>query len=54
MTNLDKYESIGTHWLALCVNDNVTYFDSFGVKHIPKEIGKFNENKNTITNIYRI
>ena len=37
--NLDKYESIGTHWIALYVNDsNVTYFDSFEVEHIPKEI----------------
>ena len=37
--NLDEYESIGTHWIALYVNDNnVTYFDSFGVEHIPKEI----------------
>ena len=36
--NLDKYKSIGTHWIALCVNgDNVIYFDSF-VEHIPKEI----------------
>ena len=33
---------------------NVTYFDSFEVGHIPKEIKKFFENKNVITNIYRI
>ena len=34
--NLDECESIGTHWIALYVNDNnVTYFDSFGVEHIP-------------------
>ena len=34
--NLDEYESIRTHWIALYVNDdNVTYFDSFGVEHIP-------------------
>ena len=33
---------------------NVTYFDSFGVEHIPKEIRKFIRNKNTTTNIYRI
>ena len=39
--NLDEYELIGTHWIALYVNgDNVTYFDSFGVEHIPKEIKK--------------
>ena len=37
--NLDEYESIGTHWISLYVNDNnVTYFDNFGVEHIPKEI----------------
>ena len=35
--NLDEYESIGTHWIALYVNtENVTYFDSFGVEHILK------------------
>ena len=29
--NLEEY-SIGTHWVALYVdNDDVTYFDSFGV-----------------------
>ena len=33
---------------------NVTYFDSFGVEHIPKEIRKFILNKNIITKIYRI
>ena len=37
--NLDEYTDIGTHWVALYVNDNdVTYFDSSGVEHIPKEI----------------
>ena len=37
--NLDEYSDIGTHWIALYVNNKtVTYFDSFGVKHIPKEI----------------
>ena len=37
--NLDEYESIGDHWIALYVNvENVTYFDSFGVEHIPKKI----------------
>ena len=32
----------------------MTYFDSFGVEHIPKEIKKFINNKNIITNIFRI
>ena len=37
--NLDEYSDIGTHWVALWVdNNNVTYFDSFGAEHIPKEI----------------
>ena len=37
--NLDEYEPIETHWIALYVNaKNVTYYDSFGVAHIPKEI----------------
>ena len=63
--NLDEYLDIGTHCVALYVNNNtITYFDSFGIEHIPKEIMKFigNEqsssakarNKNIIANIYRI
>ena len=36
--NLDEYYDIGTHWVALYVVNNVTYFHSFGVEHIPKEI----------------
>ena len=35
-------------------NKNVIYFDSFGVEHIPKEIKAFINNKNIITNIFRI
>ena len=53
--NLDEYHDIGTHWVALYVNNKtVTYFDSFGVEHIPKEIMKFIIRKKIITNIYRI
>ena len=52
---LDKYFGIGTHWVALWVsNNNVTYFDSFGVEHIPKEIKAFIKNRNIKTNILRI
>ena len=44
--NLVEYP-IGTHWVAVCVhNDDVTYFDSFGVENIPKEIKTFINNKN--------
>ena len=35
-------------------NNDVTYFDSFGVEHIPKEIRTFISNKNIKTNIFRI
>ena len=62
--NLDEYHDIGTHWIALYVNNKtVTYFDPFGVEHIPKEIMKFivrtsfglgSCRKKIITNIYRI
>ena len=39
VTNLDEYLDIGTHWIVLYVyNNDVTYFDSFEVEHIPKEI----------------
>ena len=39
LINLDEFKSIGTHWIGLYVNgDDVTYFDSFGVEYIPKEI----------------
>ena len=33
---------------------NLTYFDSFGVEYIPKEIRKFVGKKSITTNIYRI
>ena len=35
-------------------NNDITYFDSFGVEHIPKEIKKFIGSKNVISNIFRI
>ena len=63
--NLDECSDIGTHWVALYVqndNNNVIYFDPFGVEHIPKEIRAFinralssaSQNKNIETNIFRI
>ena len=43
--NLDEYKLTGTLWKVLYMNGEiVTYFDSLGVEHIPKEI----------TNIYKI
>ena len=35
-------------------NNDVTYFDSFVVEHIPNEIKAFVKNKNIKTNIFRI
>ena len=36
------------------LNNNVTYFDGFGVEHIPKEIKKFIDKSIVVTNIFRI
>ena len=53
--NLDEYSDTGTHWIALYVNTKtVTYFDRFGVEHIPKEVKKCIDNKKIIANIFRI
>ena len=49
--NLD----IGAHWIALYeIGNAITYFDSFGVDHIPKEIKKFINRSTIKTNIFRI
>ena len=53
--NLDEHSDIGTHWIALYVNNKtVTDFDSFGIEHLPKEVKKFIGNRNIRSNIYRI
>ena len=53
--NLDVYSNVGTHWIALYVkNNDITYFNSFGVEHIPKEIIKIIGRKNVIANIFRV
>ena len=45
--NPDEYKSIETHSIVLYVNgDNVNYFHSFGIEHIPKDIKKIIRNKN--------
>ena len=56
--NLDEYADVGTHWIALFCNRNeIVYFDSFGVEHIPEEIKEFIEkfpgNKNINANIFQ-
>ena len=61
--NLDEYADVGTHWIALFCNRNeIVYFDSFGVEHIPEEIKEFidrisssaSQNKNIKANIFRL
>ena len=52
--NIDEFASIGTHLEALyAIRNSATYFDSFGVENIPKEIKKFIGSKNIMANIYR-
>ena len=54
--NPHEYSDTGTHWVALyLINNDVTYFDSFGVEHILKEIKTFiNGSLSITTNIFRI
>ena len=53
--NLDEYGDVGTHWIALFCNRNeILYFDSFGVEHVPEEIKEFVGNKNIKANIFRV
>ena len=54
---LDEYADLGTHWTALFCNKNeVVYFDSFRIEHVPEEIKEFIEklsgNKNIKANIF--
>ena len=35
--NLGEYTNTGTHWVVLYEDNEVIYFDTFGVEHIPKE-----------------
>ena len=53
--NLDEHSDIGTHWIALyALNNNITYFDTFDVEHVPKEIKIFIDKSIVVTNIFRI
>ena len=52
---INEYADFGTHWIALYVKDNeIIYFDSFSVEHVPKEIEKLIGHKNIKTSIFRI
>ena len=55
MRNLDKFPDIGTYWIALyALNNNVTYFDSFEVQHIPKGIRMFIDQSIVVRFIFTI
>ena len=55
VTNLDENAGVGTHWIALYAKNNeVVYFNSFGVENVPEKIKRFIGHKNTKTNIFRI
>ena len=59
--DLDEYADVGTHWIAsFCNRNEIVYFDSFGIEHIPEEIKEFIgcplssalQNKNIKTDIF--
>ena len=53
---LKKIED-GTYVINLalfCKRNEIVYFDSFGVEHIPEEIKEFICNRNITTNIFRV
>ena len=52
--NLYEYANVDTRWIALFCNRNeIVYFDSFGVEHVPEKIKEFVRNKNIKANIFR-
>ena len=45
--HLDEYADVGTHWIVLfCRKNEIVYFNSFGVEHVPEEIKEIFGNKN--------
>ena len=53
--NLNEHKDTGTHWVDLfCKKNEIFYFDSFGVEHIPEETKKFIGNRNIKANIFRV
>ena len=53
IVNLDDPKSVGTNWIV-SIDRNVTNFNTFGVEYISEEIKRFIDNKNFMTNIFRI
>ena len=56
VVNIDKYESIGPHSIALYVNHDKVHgtLIALEVEYIPKEIKEFIESQNSTTNVLRI
>ena len=53
--NPDEYADVGTHCITLFCNENeIVYFDSFGVEHVSEEIKKISGSKNITDNIFRV
>ena len=53
--NLNEYADVGTHWIALFCNRNeIVYFNSFLVEHVPEEIKEFVRSKNITANIFLV
>ena len=53
--NIDDKNSEGTHWVSLFIDKNIAiYFDSFGIKYIPKEVLNKIKDKSFTHNIFRI
>ena len=55
ITNLDEYADVGIHCIALFCNRNeIAYFNTFGVEHVPEEIKESIGDKNLKANIFRV
>ena len=55
IVNLDDMGRAGTHWVVIFLNDNrATYFDSFGVEHLLREVLRFLKGKDIHANIFRV
>ena len=51
--NVDEYADVGTQEIALSSRENeIVYFDSFGIEHVPEEIKEFIRNKNIKASIF--
>ena len=53
--HLDEYADVGTHWIVLfCRKNEIVYFNSFGVEHVPEEVKEIFGNKNIKANIFQV